>query len=64
MLSIAVNAVSKLYPAVMAARWGNASVEQALAAAESERNKGGGDGGASDSGILTDDDIRRLLDAD
>lgn len=55
MLSVAVNAVDKFYPAIMAARWGGATVEQALAAAES----GGGE--SADPPALSDDELRRLL---
>ena len=60
MLSVAAYAIEKFYPAIMLMRWGNVSVERALA----ELNRNEDSGGGSDPGILTDADIRRLLDAD
>ena len=59
MLSLAIAAINHLHPIGMTALWGGISVDEAM-----ERLKGDEeDDGGSDSGIMSDDDIRRLLDA-
>ncbi len=52
MLSFATKTLDKFYPAIMTVRWANATVEQAL-----ERQDDGGPG----TPILSDEQIRRLL---
>ena len=54
MLEIALSAVVKFYPAVMKARWADADIDEALDSLD------GGEPEPPD--IMSDDDIRRLLD--
>lgn len=61
MLSFAAFTADQIYPIAMSALWGGISVDEAEAAQLKKDREG--DGGA-DSGIMSDDDIRKLLQAD
>ena len=52
MLSFAAQMVDRHYPAFMAVRWGNATVEEALAGSQDKSPEDGG---------MSDDELRRLL---
>lgn len=61
MLSFAAFTADHLYPIAMSALWGGMAVDEAEAA---QMKKDEDDGGGADSGIMSDDDIRRLLETD
>ena len=52
MLSFAAQMVDRHYPAFMAVRWGNATVEEALAVSQDK---------TSADDVMSDDELRRLL---
>lgn len=61
MVGFAMYTINRFHPIAMTALWGGISVDEAIERLEGEEDEGG-DGDGSD--ILTDAEIRRMLDAD